>query len=99
MFGLSLTNRAACTTSSGYVEAIMTWATSGSGYSAIGAATCSSCSGVKGVVVPAGWAVAGNGTPSISTSSHARSLERSIVVIHASDQVSLPVDDQPELVP
>jgi hypothetical protein len=52
--GLAFTNRAAWITSSGYVDAIMTCATSGSGKRAIGATICSSSSGLK-AGASAGW--------------------------------------------
>ena len=47
--GFAFTKRAACTTSSGYVDAMKVWASRGSGYSAIGATICSSSSAVNGL--------------------------------------------------
>src|SRR3954454_1196341 len=45
--GFCFTHRSACTSSSGYVEAMSTCARSESGYSAMGATTCSSSSGLS----------------------------------------------------
>src|SRR4051812_30710187 len=54
--GCSLDQRAACTTSSGYVEAMNTCANNASGYKAMGATICSSSSGLNSGDL--GWAVA-----------------------------------------
>jgi hypothetical protein len=47
----SSNQRAACTTSSGYVDAIRTWVSKSSGYNATDASNASSCSVLNGWVV------------------------------------------------
>src|SRR5689334_17528474 len=76
--GLALTQRSALTISSGYVDAIRTWTNRESGYSAIGATSCSSSSfenvfsaGELAVVEAAGG-VAGAGACATAIPLHAK---------------------------